>query len=33
VTYVIDRNGVVRDKFIEIRNELLNDVVIPLLPK
>jgi cytochrome c biogenesis protein CcmG, thiol:disulfide interchange protein DsbE len=33
VTYVIDPNGVVRDKFIEVRNELLNDVVIPLLPK
>lgn len=32
-TYVIDTNGVVRDKFIEIRKELLNDVVIPLLPK
>jgi cytochrome c biogenesis protein CcmG, thiol:disulfide interchange protein DsbE len=32
-TYVIDTNGVVRDKFIEVRNELLNDVVIPLLPK
>jgi peroxiredoxin len=33
VTYVIDSRGVVRDKFIEIRNELLNDVVVPLLPK
>ncbi|MBV8747881.1 MAG: TlpA family protein disulfide reductase [Xanthobacteraceae bacterium] len=33
VTYVIDPNGVVRDKFIEVRNELLNDVVVPLLPK
>jgi cytochrome c biogenesis protein CcmG, thiol:disulfide interchange protein DsbE len=32
-TYVIDTKGVVRDKFIEVRNELLNDVVIPLLPK
>jgi peroxiredoxin len=32
-TYVIDTNGVVRDKFIEVRNELLNDVVVPLLPK
>jgi cytochrome c biogenesis protein CcmG, thiol:disulfide interchange protein DsbE len=33
VTYVIDTSGVVRDKFIEVRNELLNDVVVPLLPK
>ena len=33
VTYVIDSNGVVRDKFIELRSELLNDVVVPLLPK
>jgi peroxiredoxin len=33
VTYVIDRNGVVRDKFIEIRDELLNGVVVPLLSR
>jgi cytochrome c biogenesis protein CcmG, thiol:disulfide interchange protein DsbE len=33
VTYVIDTGGVVRDKFIQLRNELLNDVVVPLLPK
>jgi cytochrome c biogenesis protein CcmG/thiol:disulfide interchange protein DsbE len=33
VTYVIDTSGVVRDKFIELRNELLNGVVVPLLPK
>jgi peroxiredoxin len=33
VTYVIDSKGVVRDKFIEVRNELLNDVVVPLLPR
>jgi cytochrome c biogenesis protein CcmG, thiol:disulfide interchange protein DsbE len=33
VTYVIDTSGVVRDKFIELRNGLLNDVVVPLLPK
>jgi len=31
LTYVIDRNGVVRDKFIEVREELLRDVVLPLL--
>jgi peroxiredoxin len=33
VTYVIDTNGVVRDKFIEVRNKLLNDAVVPLLPR
>jgi cytochrome c biogenesis protein CcmG, thiol:disulfide interchange protein DsbE len=33
VTYVIDSKGVVRDKFIEIRDELLNGVVVPLLPR
>jgi len=32
LTYVIDANGVVRDKFVEIRDELLTDVVLPLLP-
>jgi len=31
LTYVIDGNGVVRDKFVEVRNQLLNDVVLPLL--
>jgi thiol-disulfide isomerase/thioredoxin len=31
VTYVIDRNGVIRDKFIDVREELLRDVVLPLL--
>ncbi len=31
LTYVIDSNGVVRDKFIEIREQLLRDVVLPLL--
>jgi cytochrome c biogenesis protein CcmG/thiol:disulfide interchange protein DsbE len=33
LTYVIDGNGVVRDKFIEVRDELLNNIVIPLLPR
>ncbi len=32
LTYVIDGNGVVRDKFIEVRDELLQSVVLPLLP-
>jgi cytochrome c biogenesis protein CcmG, thiol:disulfide interchange protein DsbE len=33
VTYVIDVNGVVRDKFIDVRDQLLRDVVLPLLPR
>jgi cytochrome c biogenesis protein CcmG/thiol:disulfide interchange protein DsbE len=32
VTYVIDAEGKVRDKFIAIPRKLLNDVVLPLLP-
>jgi cytochrome c biogenesis protein CcmG, thiol:disulfide interchange protein DsbE len=32
VTYVLDVEGVVRDKFIAMPNKLLHDVVIPLLP-
>jgi cytochrome c biogenesis protein CcmG, thiol:disulfide interchange protein DsbE len=31
LTYVIDRDGVVRDKFIDVREQLLRDVVLPLL--
>ncbi len=31
LTYVIDRDGIVRDKFIDVREELLHDVVLPLL--
>jgi thiol-disulfide isomerase/thioredoxin len=31
LTYVVDRNGVVRDKFIDVREQLLTDVVLPLL--
>jgi cytochrome c biogenesis protein CcmG, thiol:disulfide interchange protein DsbE len=31
VTYVIDADGVVRDRFIATPNKLLNDVVVPLL--
>lgn len=33
VSYVIDAQGVVRDKFIAIDDELLNGVVLPLLNK
>jgi len=32
LTYVVDANGVVRDKFIATPNKLLMDVVVPLLP-
>jgi cytochrome c biogenesis protein CcmG, thiol:disulfide interchange protein DsbE len=32
VTYVVDAEGVVRDKFIATPSKLLHDVVIPLLP-
>jgi cytochrome c biogenesis protein CcmG, thiol:disulfide interchange protein DsbE len=33
VTYVIDADGIIRDKFIAVPNKLLNDVVVPLLAK
>ena len=33
LTYVIDVNGVLRDKFIAVPPKLLNDVVLPLLPR
>lgn len=33
VTYVIDSDGVIRDKFIAVPNKLLHDVVVPLLPQ
>jgi cytochrome c biogenesis protein CcmG/thiol:disulfide interchange protein DsbE len=33
VTYVIDVDGVVRDKFIATPDKLLNDVVVPLLQR
>ena len=32
LTYVVDRDGVIRDKFIDVREQLLKDVVLPLLP-
>jgi thiol-disulfide isomerase/thioredoxin len=31
-TFVVDTNGVVRDKFIDVYDQLLTDVVLPLLP-
>jgi thiol-disulfide isomerase/thioredoxin len=33
VSYVIDADGIIRDKFIAVPPKLLNDVVVPLLPK
>ena len=32
ITWIIDTDGKVRDRFIEVRDELLNDIVLPLLP-
>ena len=32
ITWIIDTDGRVRDRFIEVRDELLNDIVVPLLP-
>jgi peroxiredoxin len=32
ITWVIDADGKVRDRFIELRDELLNGIVVPLLP-
>jgi cytochrome c biogenesis protein CcmG, thiol:disulfide interchange protein DsbE len=31
-TWIVDADGTVRDRFIEVRDELLNDIVVPLLP-
>jgi len=33
LTYVVDRDGMIRDKFIDVREQLLEDVVLPLLPQ
>jgi cytochrome c biogenesis protein CcmG, thiol:disulfide interchange protein DsbE len=33
ITWIIDRDGKVRDQMIEVRDELLNGNVAPLLPK
>lgn len=32
ITWIIDRDGKVRDRMIEVRDELLNTLVTPLLP-
>ena len=32
ITWIIDRDGNVHDMMIEVRDELLNELVIPLLP-
>ena len=32
ITWIIDANGKVRDRFIEVRDELLDGIVVPLLP-
>ena len=32
ITWIIDIDGKVRDRFIEVRDELLNEIVVPLLP-
>jgi cytochrome c biogenesis protein CcmG/thiol:disulfide interchange protein DsbE len=32
ITWIIDANGKVRDRMIDVRDELLNGIVVPLLP-
>jgi cytochrome c biogenesis protein CcmG, thiol:disulfide interchange protein DsbE len=32
LTYVVDGRGIIRDKFIDVREQLLREVVLPLLP-
>jgi cytochrome c biogenesis protein CcmG, thiol:disulfide interchange protein DsbE len=32
-TWVIDADGKIRDMMIEVRNQLLDDIVVPLLPR
>ena len=32
ITWIIDADGKIRDRMIDVRNELLKDLVIPLLP-
>jgi len=32
ITWIIDAEGKVRDRMIDVRDELLNDLVVPLLP-
>ena len=33
ITYVIDAEGIIRDKFIAVPPKLLNDVVVPMLKR
>jgi thiol-disulfide isomerase/thioredoxin len=33
ITWIIDADGKVRDRFIEVRDELLDGIVVPLLPR
>jgi thiol-disulfide isomerase/thioredoxin len=33
ITWIIDRDGKVRDRMIDVRDELLNRLVMPLLPQ
>jgi cytochrome c biogenesis protein CcmG, thiol:disulfide interchange protein DsbE len=33
ITWIIDVDGKVRDRMIDVRDELLNGIVVPLLPK
>jgi hypothetical protein len=33
VSYLIDAEGIIRDKFIAVPNKLLSDVVVPMLAK
>ena len=32
ITWIIDADGKVRDRMIDVRDELLNGLVVPLLP-
>ena len=32
ITWIIDVDGKVRDRLIDVRDELLNAIVVPLLP-
>ena len=32
ITWIVDTDGKVLDRFIEVRDQLLNDIVVPLLP-
>jgi cytochrome c biogenesis protein CcmG, thiol:disulfide interchange protein DsbE len=33
ITWIIDADGKVRDRFIDVRDELLSGIVVPLLPR